>query len=114
MVALLILASQRTAALYLYGVFARRTHTHDDIDRFCSRLRVAIAGRDYYTVGGLMKMIVDGLPGFNIRRSHLHTVWGWKNMEVDLDLPALKRLRRVHVVNFSLIAVPFLSNGNII
>ena len=25
-------------------------HTHDDIDRFFSRLHVAIAGRDYYTV----------------------------------------------------------------
>ena len=67
---------------------------------FGSRLRVAIAGRDYYTVAGLMKLIVDGLPGFNVRHSHLHTVWGWKDMEDDLPLPDLKRLRRVHALNF--------------
>ena len=73
-------------------------HTHDDIDRFFSRLHVAIAGRNYYTVAGLMKLIVDGLPGFNIRHSHLHTVWAWKDM-ADLDLPVLKGLRRVHAVN---------------
>ena len=29
-------------------------HTHDDIDRFFSRVRVAIAGRDYYSVAGLI------------------------------------------------------------
>ena len=81
-------------------VFLIVGHTHDDIDRFFSRVRVAVAGRDYYTVAGLMKIIVDGLPGFNVRHSHLHTVWGWKNMEADLDLPVLKGLRRVHTVNF--------------
>ena len=51
---------------------------------------MAIAGRNYYTVAGLMKLIVDGLPGFNIRHSHLHTAWAWKDM-ADLDLPVLKR-----------------------
>jgi len=81
-------------------VFLLVGHTHDDIDRFFSRLRVAIAGRDYYTVAGLMKLIVDGLPGFNVRHSHLHTVWGWKDMEDDLDLPVIIGLRRVHTVNF--------------
>ena len=48
-------------------VFLLVGHTHDHIDRFFSRLRVAIAGRDYYTVAELMKLIVDGLPGFNVR-----------------------------------------------
>ena len=59
---------------------------------FVSRLRVAIAGRDYYTVDGLMKLIVDGIPGFNVRHSHLHTLWGWKDMEDDLGLPVLQGL----------------------
>ena len=59
-------------------IFLLVGHTHDEIDRFFSRLRVAIAGRNYYTVDGLMKLILDGLPGFNVRHSHLHTVWGWK------------------------------------
>ena len=63
-------------------------------------MRVAIAGRDYYSVAGLMQLIVDGLPGFNLRHSHLHTLWAWKNMDVDLKLPRFKGLRRVHVVNF--------------
>ena len=75
---------------------------------------MAIAGRDYYTVAGLMKIIVGGLPGFNVRHSHLHTVWDWKDMEADLDLPVLKGLRRVHAVIVSPIGVPSSSNGNII
>ena len=54
---------------------------------------MAIAGRNYYTVAGLMKLIVDGLPGFNIRHSHLHTVWAWKDM-ADLDL----RLRQMEAL----------------
>ena len=58
---------------------------------------MAIAGKNY---GGLMKLLVDGLPGFNVRHSHLHTVWAWKDMEADLDLPDLKGMRRVHVINF--------------
>ena len=62
-------------------------HTHDDIDRFFSRLRVAIAGRDYYTVSQLMKIITDGLPGFNLRHSHLHTVWKWMDMGAHLRGP---------------------------
>ena len=60
-----------------------------------SRLRAAIAGRDYYTVAELIE-----LPGFHLRHSHLHTVCAWKEMEADLNLPILKCLRRVHVVDF--------------
>ena len=61
---------------------------------------MAIVGRDNYTVAELMQLIVDGLPGFNVRHSHLHTVWGWKDMKGDLDLPTIIGLQRVHVVNF--------------
>ena len=46
-------------------------HTHDAIDRFFSRLRVAIVGRDYHRVAALMKLIVDGLPGFRVRHSRV-------------------------------------------
>ena len=56
----LVVAVQFSLPCYSFGA-------HDDFDRFFSRLHVAIAGRDYYTVvAGLMKVIVDGLPGFNI------------------------------------------------
>ena len=77
-------------------VFLLVGHTHDDIDRFFSRLHVAIAGKDYYSVGGLMKIIADGLPGFNVRHSHLHTVWGWKDMEDEFQLPVLKGLEALY------------------
>ena len=81
-------------------VFLLVGHTHDAIDRFFIRLRVAIAGRDYRTVAALMKLIVDGLPGFNVRHSHLHTVWGWKDMKNQLKLPTMIGLRRVHAMDF--------------
>ena len=52
---------------------------------------MALAGRNYYTVDGLMKLILDGLPGFNVRHFHLHTVWDWKNMENNFKSPGSER-----------------------
>ena len=74
-------------------------HTHDKIDRFFSRVKAAIAGRDYNTVDELFKILGVGLPSFNFSWTHLHTVWNWKALE-QFDIPPLVGLRRVHCVNF--------------
>ena len=74
-------------------------HTHDKIDRFFSRVKAAVAGRDYYTMYELFKILGEGLPGFNFTWSHLHTVWNWKAL-ASFDIPPLKGLARVHAVNF--------------
>ena len=74
-------------------------HTHDKIDRFFSRVKAAVAGRDYYTMYELFELLGNGLPAFNFTWSHLHTVWNWKAL-ASFDIPPLKGLARVHAVNF--------------
>jgi hypothetical protein len=50
-------------------------HTHDKIDRFFSRVKVALSGRDYWTVDQIIQHLTDGLPSFNFSWSHLARVW---------------------------------------
>lgn len=74
-------------------------HTHDEIDRFFSRVKVALAGHDYYTVAQMLEIVPTGLPGFHVQRSHLSHVWQWKGME-ECKLPGMGRLGRIHVLKF--------------
>ena len=61
-------------------------HTHDEIDRLFSRIKVALAGHDYFTVIEMLKIMTDGLPGFELHTGHLTHTWAWKDM-ADLGSP---------------------------
>ena len=39
-------------------------HTHDDLDRFFSRLKVALAGRDFFTIPSMMRIIEEPFRRF--------------------------------------------------
>ena len=56
-------------------------HTHDEIDRLFSRIKVALAGHDYFTVIEMLEKITAGLPGFELHTGHLSHVWAWKDMK---------------------------------
>ena len=56
-------------------------HTHDEIDRLFSRIKVALAGHDYFTVTEMLDKIIAGLPGFELYTGHLSHVWAWKDLE---------------------------------
>ena len=56
-------------------------HTHDEIDRLFSRIKVALAGHDYFTVTEMLEKIIAGLPGFELHTGHLSHVWAWKDMK---------------------------------
>ena len=73
-------------------------HTHDNLDRFFSRLRVAMAGHDVYTLQDLEKIIEENLRGFDVRMSHLTTVWKWHDLE-DFGIPPCQGLRNIHTMN---------------
>jgi hypothetical protein len=64
-------------------------HTHDDIDRMFSRIKVALAGHDYFTVIEMLNIMTAGLPGFNLKTSHLSKVWTWKDMKALGSPPPL-------------------------
>jgi hypothetical protein len=56
-------------------------HTHDEIDRLFSRIKVALAGHDYYTVIEMLDIMTAGLPGFQLYTGHLSHTWAWKDMD---------------------------------
>ena len=61
-------------------------HTHDEIDRLFSRIKVALAGHDYFTVIEMLDKITAGLPGFRLHTGHLSHVWAWKEMKALCSL----------------------------
>ena len=74
-------------------------HTHDDLDRFFSRLKVALAGHDFYTVAAMCEVLMTNLLGFDVKYTHLMQTWGWKSLE-DMGCPAFGALGHIHALNF--------------
>ena len=54
-------------------------HTHDKIDRFFSRLRVALRGHDYFTLMEMFEILRNGLESFDFIHSHLSRIWNWSS-----------------------------------
>jgi hypothetical protein len=72
-------------------------HTHDDIDRLFSRIKVALAGHDYFTVIEMLGIITAGLPGFQLHTAHLSRVWAWKDMKaLGSPLPLVLAFAFIH------------------
>ena len=72
-------------------------HTHDEIDRLFSRIKVALAGHDYFTVIEMLDKITAGLPGFRLHTGHLSHVWAWKEMKALCSLlPLVLAIAFIH------------------
>ena len=56
-------------------------HTHNRLDRFFSRLAVAIRGHDYFTLPEMFKIILEAVPYNQIFACHLYKSWNWKELE---------------------------------
>ena len=72
-------------------------HTHDKIDRFFSRLRVALRGHDYFTLMEMFEILRNRLVAFDFTHSHLSRIWNWKALK-RFDLPPLVGMARVHAI----------------
>ena len=72
-------------------------HTHNRLDRFFSRLAVAIRGHDYFTLPEMFKIILEAVPSNQIFACHLYKSWNWK--ELEKSLPGFKGLGHVHAIN---------------
>ena len=76
-------------------------HTHNGLDRFFSRLSVALTGRDYFDLDEMWGIVHDVLKAFEVQVAHLNTVWDWKAMEKELssDFTRFERLNCVHMLS---------------
>ena len=55
-------------------------HTHNKLDRFFARISVALAGRGYFTVVGMLQQLQSILSHCPVKSNHLRQVWAWKEL----------------------------------
>ena len=91
----LLCALAETPLWMIDAVFLLVGHTHNKLDRFVSRIAVALAGRDYFTVVGMLSRIEASLA-CEVKSSHLSQVWGWKQL---LEIQCVARMRNLDPVH---------------
>ena len=75
-------------------------HTHNKLDRFFSRIAVALAGRDYFTVVGMLRLLRQHLTYCQAQSDHLSQVWGWKELLQHRCAAGLRNMDPVHAFRF--------------
>ena len=74
-------------------------HTHDALDRFYSRLKAAIRGRDFDTLDELADLIRQAMPAVDISWFHLDRQWQWEEVRAASNLQ-MHSLRNAHHMEF--------------
>ena len=100
----LLCALDDTPLRVICVVFLLVGHTHNKLDRLFSRISVALRGKDYFTVIGLLARVRETLRSVDLRSSHLCQVWQWKAL-CEGDMPGNKyrmhKLSAAHAFRFS-------------
>ena len=71
-------------------------HTHNKLDRLFSRIAVALAGRDYFTVVGMLRQLQPSLSHCTVKSNHLSQVWAWKGL---MEHPCTRGMRNLDPVD---------------
>ena len=84
-------------------IFLLVGHTHNKLDRMFSRISVALRGKDYFTVEGMLRRVRESMHS-HVHASHLAQVWQWKGL-TEGDMPGATRrmhnLDPVHAFRFT-------------
>ena len=64
------------------------------------RIVVALEGRDYFTVVGMLRQFVGRLA-CNVQTAHLSQVWGWNQLKEQRCFYIMRNLDPVHAFRFS-------------
>jgi len=78
-------------------------HTHDALDRFYSRLKAALRGRDFDTLDELADVAGKAMPAVDLEWFHLNRQWQWEEVRVASGLQ-MHHLRNVHHMEFYCVA----------
>ena len=95
----LLCALDGTALWIIDVIFLLVGHTHNKLDRLFSRIAVALAGHDYFTVVGMLHRLVGSLA-CNVQTGHLSQVWGWKELLNQRGVSKMRNLDPVHAFRF--------------
>lgn len=96
----LLCALDGTALCQIEVIFLLVGHTHNQLDRFFSRLGAAIAGQDYFTVPGMLAMVSANVKHCQIKSGHLAQVWGWKALLEHGATNGMHNLDPVHAFRY--------------
>ncbi len=99
----LLCVLERTPLRTITLCFLMVGHTHDALDRFFSRLVMALRGRNWITVEEMLGKLRQGLSYTTVRHGHLRQVWAWKELlrPDALGQHPLHGLRFVHCIELS-------------
>ena len=85
-------------------VFLMVGHTHDALDRFVSRVFMALRGRNWITPDDMLDLLNKHVLYTKIRSGHVRQVWAWKllaNKQVNPCYREIQGLRHVHQIELS-------------
>ena len=74
--------------------------THIKLDRFLSRIVVALAGRGYFTVVGMCRQLQPSLSRCTVKSNHLSQVWAWRGLMEHPCTRGTRNLDPVHAFRF--------------
>ena len=75
-------------------------HTHNKLDRLFTRIAVALAGRDYFTVVGMLRQLQSSLLHCTVKSNHLSQVWAWKELMGHPCTRGMRNLDPAHAFRF--------------
>ena len=75
-------------------------HTHNKLDRLFSLIAVALAGRGYLTVVGMLRQLQSSLLHCTVKSNHLSQVWAWKELMGHPCTRGMRNLDPVHAFRF--------------
>ena len=85
-------------------VFLMVGHTHDALDRFFSRVFMALRGRNWITPDDMLDLLREHVLYTKVRSGHVRQVWAWKDLakkEVNPCYREIQGLRHVHQIELS-------------
>ena len=88
-----------TALWMIFLVFLIVGHTHDKLDRFFSRLSVALAGKDFLTEPQMWSIIKRTLQD-DVDTGHVTAFWNFKSLQDQRSMPRFSKLGGCHALRF--------------
>ncbi len=95
----LLCALEDTPLWMIDVIFLLVGHTHNKLDRCFSRIAVDLAGRDYFTIVGMLGQMKASLA-CDVKTGHLSQVWGWKQLKEHRCVSRMQNIDPVHAFRF--------------
>lgn len=89
----------RSISCFGYCEIAWKSLTNRPQDRFFSKIKKAIKGRDFLTRADLIRIIVDAMPAVDMEWLHSGAQWQWEDVRAQAGVE-FRKLRNIHHIEF--------------